>query len=651
MKHWCLLAVLLPGLAWQADVAYAATDAQLAKQRSQFLSAWQLARRGQDWRAAAQGLESYALWSYLEAAGLRHAPARQPLAPVQSFLTIHGETPQGQRLRSEALTAWAQAGRWSDFLAIYSAPAQASGALACHAWTARHQSAPQTLEALREAARLWRATPRAESACALAFAALEAYGQLADEQRLERIRAAFAAGDLKLVGWLLPKLSPAARVLPTRELALRQSGVKAFAHLKQWPDDAAHRALLAAALVRLAAADPRAAEVWRLKLTAQFKFDAADQLAIQRAIALAAAIDNLDEAAGWLQRIAIAAFDDPRLYEWAARYWLGRGQLTAAEAVLLTMPEALLAQPKWRYLQARVLELNGKAEAAQAAYAKIASDTGFYPFLAADRLDRPYAICPQPYAPDAGLQAELAADPAVKRLLELYAVDLRDAAGLELKALAERLDAMRRVQLAGLLHEHKRYAETITLLGSSPEFQRYYTLRFPFPWRRTIARNAKAQQLDVGWTTALIRAESAFNRHARSIADARGLMQVMPGTARHLDRVKTTPDLFAPAVNLRLGTRYLRLQTERFNGDPIATTAAYNAGPGAVTRWQAKASHQWRDLWVETMPYYETRDYVARVLAFSVIYDWRDDGQLTRLGARLGLLPATPVRAACPTPP
>lgn len=618
--------------------------------RAQFLVAHAQARRGLDWRAAATGLEDYPLWPYLEAAALRHQPARHTLTTVQDFLAAYGDTPPGKRVRQDVLLAWAKAQRWSDFLAIHQAGV-ADGKLQCHAWTARWQATPQAIEALREAAGLWRSTPRVEPACAPAFAALEASGQLADEHRLQRIAAAFEAGDLTLAGWLIARLAAPAQLLPARELALRRDGVKGLRAAQQWPDDAAHRTLVAAALARLAARDPRASEVWRLKLASRFRFDTAQSHSVLRAIALAAAIDDLDEAGGWLQRLPVGNYGDPRLYEWATRYWLGRAKLGEARLVLAAMPDAQkVEQPRWRYLEGRVLELTGDAAAAQAAYARIANETGFYPFLAADRLDRPYAICAQAYVEDTAQQAALKALPSVQRLRELHAVDLREAAGLELKALAAQLDARQRVQLAGLLAADQRYAEVITLLGSSPEFQRYYTLRFPHPWRRAIARNANAQQLDVNWTTGLIRAESAFNRHARSGADARGLMQMLPGTARQLERSKSTPDLYAPAVNLRLGTRYLKLQLERFGGDPIATTAAYNAGPGAVQRWLPKASHQWRDLWIETMPYYETRDYVARVLAFSVIYDWRDDGQLTRLGARLGLLPATPVKAECPPP-
>ena len=82
----------------------------------------------------------------------------------------------------------------------------------------------------------------------------------------------------------------------------------------------------------------------------------------------------------------------------------------------------------------------------------------------------------------------------------------------------------------------------------------------------------------------------------------------------------------------------------------MATTAAYNAGPGAVQRWLPKPSRKWPELWVETIPFHETRDYVARVMAFSVIYDWRSDGQLQRLGARIGLLADAPVKAVCPKP-
>lgn len=619
-----------------------------AAQRAAFTSAWKAAQRGAEWQTAAAGLETYPLWPYLLQADLQRRVHSVPLAEVQGFLDSYAETPLAPRLRGAVLLAWAKSGRWQDFAALWpSVGAEADGTLRCHAWTALHRDAPATLEALRGAAGLWRSTPKVEPACGPAFAALEASGQLPDTERLARIEAAFAAGDLKLVGWLVAKLPATLARDPGRRLALRQALAQTLQQALGWKDEASTRTLLVEALTRMAQRDPRGAEVWRLKLGAKFAFSATEQQSIQEAIALAASIDGLDEAAGWLRRLPAAPYREPRLHEWAARYWLGRGDLAATRTVLAHAPESVLAQPRWRYTLARTLELGGDHATARAHYQAIATDTGFFPFLAADRLGLDYALCERPYAPDATQQQALKAHSGWQRAMEWRALDQRGLAIREIEHLLPGLSHAERVQLAGLLLEQRWYEMTVTVLGPQ-EFQRYYRLRFPRPWAKHIDRHAQAQGLDPAWTSGLIRAESAFNRHANSSANARGLMQLLPGTARQLvGKRAAAPDLYHAPTNLRLGTRYLRLQLDRFEGDPLATTAAYNAGPNAVARWLPKASRQWPELWVETIPFYETRDYVARVLAFSVVYDWRADGKISRLGARLGLVEDTPVQTTC----
>src|SRR5690606_17147576 len=139
---------------------------------------------------------------------------------------------------------------------------------------------------------------------------------------------------------------------------------------------------------------------------------------------------------------------------------------------------------------------------------------------------------------------------------------------------------------------------------------------------------AAANGLDPALSFALIRAESAWQPDARSHANAYGLMQLLPATGKSMAQQlgvpwRGTSTLLDPALNIRLGSRYLARQVARFDGNPWLATAAYNAGPTPVQRWLADRGTLPADAFIETIPYGETRDYVARVLAFSVIYDWR----------------------------
>ena len=132
----------------------------------------------------------------------------------------------------------------------------------------------------------------------------------------------------------------------------------------------------------------------------------------------------------------------------------------------------------------------------------------------------------------------------------------------------------------------------------------------------------------------IARRESAFNPQARSPVGARGLMQLMPGTAEDVSdrygfKTPTPEELYQPESNIRLGSRYIREMIDRYSGNRLAAVAAYNAGPGRVDRWLREAPREF-DLFVESIPYRETRDYVQAVLAYRVIFaSLANDGETT----------------------
>jgi soluble lytic murein transglycosylase len=140
----------------------------------------------------------------------------------------------------------------------------------------------------------------------------------------------------------------------------------------------------------------------------------------------------------------------------------------------------------------------------------------------------------------------------------------------------------------------------------------------------------------------LVRQESRFNTDARSSAGAAGLMQVMPGTARYVAarlglrnyRAKNVTEI---ETNVTLGTGYMRLVMEQL-GHPVLASAAYNAGPSRARRWRDTRSLEGA-VYVESIPFAETRDYVRKVMANAVLYsavlNQRPVPLKTRLGAIL----------------
>ena len=126
----------------------------------------------------------------------------------------------------------------------------------------------------------------------------------------------------------------------------------------------------------------------------------------------------------------------------------------------------------------------------------------------------------------------------------------------------------------------------------------------------------------------LIRRESAFNEKATSPTGARGLMQIMPGTGRYIaknlnERWRGKNSLYDPVTNIKYGSYYYQKLLTQFDGHYALALAAYNAGPNKVKRWLPEDKTVPADIWIETIPYRETREYVTSVLAYALIYQQR----------------------------
>ncbi|MFN2337734.1 MAG: lytic transglycosylase domain-containing protein, partial [Gammaproteobacteria bacterium] len=147
------------------------------------------------------------------------------------------------------------------------------------------------------------------------------------------------------------------------------------------------------------------------------------------------------------------------------------------------------------------------------------------------------------------------------------------------------------------------------------------------------------QRLDPALIFGVIRQESAFMQDARSPAGALGLMQLMPATGRMTARQEQVPlpntqSLLQTDKNILLGSAYLRRMLDEFGGNPAMATAAYNAGPHRVKRWRPE-QEQDAEVWVDRIPFHETRNYVRNVLAYAAIFEYRLERPVTRLRERL----------------
>lgn len=608
--------------------------------------------------ADSAALRSYLLYPYLEAARLRHELSRVPdhkrvaalEQRVRAFLDRHGEEPVTRELRRDWLAFLGERAAWADFEKALPADGVRELALRCHALTAR--LARKQLEGLREAAvEAWITHRDPPPSCKPVFRWIDSAQHLTGDQIEERAR--FAAQSREPLPASLQSLPAPRQALlrywdrlmaqPEPELKRYVAGERP-AGVPPLPDPEIGAALLEA-FVRVARRDSKAAEpLYQQLLKQPFAGDQRAQL--QREHALGLAYDFDPQAVAVFRGLPDAALDALG-HEWRVRAALWHRDWQQARRWLEAMPEPQRAEPRWRYWLARTLEREHRDQA-QPVYEAVAREREYYAFLAAERLGRKPDLRPQPVAADAAVQQQLAADPAVQRARELFHCELPALAGAELRHALRHRGEDHKAQAAALVASWGWFEPAVRLLS---ETQRWddLQLRFPLPYGREIEAAAKETSLPSDWLYTVLRTESLYDPRAVSPVGALGLLQLMLPTARQVARRNGLPppqrdDLFKPEVNIALGARYLRELLERFEQRFILTLAAYNAGPHRVPQWLPEQPVE-ADIWIENIPYNETRAYVQRALSSLVILSWRRTGQPARLAPLLQPV-AAPARQA-----
>ena len=248
-------------------------------------------------------------------------------------------------------------------------------------------------------------------------------------------------------------------------------------------------------------------------------------------------------------------------------------------------------------------------------------------------------------------------DASLRRALWLWQLGEANYAIWEWNAAFKALPPEQQREAVAMAQQVGWYDRAVFSLEANDQNQRYYGLRFPTPFNALFESAATRFGLNRSWLTAHARAESIFMPDVTSSANARGLLQLLPSTAERIavrnGIAWSGPDsLYQPEVNILLGAGALRDVIDTYQGKAYQAIGAYNAGPTAVNRWLAARPALDPDFWIETVPYKETREYIPRVLAFSVIYDWRLQQPVMPIGRRLlGDFSAfKPAVMKCPAP-
>lgn len=396
-----------------------------------------------------------------------------------------------------------------------------------------------------------------------------------------------------------------------------------------------HQSLVSHILRRWLRNDLPAATAFWKKHGDRFGFDRRELDHVIAQHAVLAAKQSLPEAPALLQD---AGSGDRLVRYWKVRTALQQLQWDEVLRQLDVLTDKEQSSTRWQYWRARALEATGLSAQANVIYQSLSDRVEFYGFLAADRIGTPYNLREQPYAVDGTALATLAADPQIAAAVEFFLVDIGwEGRRLWNKALKGAGDPtlLAAAELARTIGWYDRSYASV----KKSEKLNVLRYQFPMPHQALVSSLAQNSAVDESLIYAVMRRESGYIPDVRSSAGAIGLMQLMPATAREtaakLSLGKSSWSLIDGEVNLQLGVAYLDSVLRRFDGNIAVAAAAYNAGPTRVGKWWENSSLP-TDIWVETIPFDETRDYVKAVLYNAAVFDAVRRQQQKRVLAMMG---------------
>jgi|AZIK01.1.fsa_nt_gi soluble lytic murein transglycosylase len=592
----------------------------------EFKQSFESARKGK-WRLVNVEVQQHVLAPYIEFHRLKsQLPTLSPEA-IQQFAKTYPDTPLYGWLKKHATNAYGKARKWDAVVALNAqAPADVAGRCIYY----RAQLIADQALAFEGGRALWLHGKALPDECDDLFKAMISRGEIDNHMIWQRALLSLENGNTRLAKYVARKLTvdgwtPARSYLKT---IIQHPDV-----LLDVPQKVSDRIevspLLTAAMINLANKNVHEAQVLWPKLLSKYAMSEADVVAINNSLARNSyklPTDQRDENtylrlveagnAEWIEPVLREAIVASQWH--TVLYWTESVQGVATD------------NSYYQYWRARAFEQLGDQVKADAAYKIAASQRDFYGFLAAEKSSLPYALnSSAPQVKDEDLQA-VDSLPAIQRINALWAINEHGLAIDEWSYLINSSPAK-----SGLFAEYALKNEWYGLSVQATIIGRhwdYVAHRFPPAYKELFTQWADERGVDPILLMAIARRESAFNKDAVSPVGARGLMQMMPSTAKQVGNqqdidYRHSDQLLDQAMNVQLASSYVQTLLAKYDGNVVAALAGYNAGPNRTDRWLAEFNGAY-DQFIESISYRETRDYVKAVLAYRVIFERLDGDEV-----------------------
>ncbi|STX28663.1 soluble lytic murein transglycosylase [Legionella beliardensis] len=541
-----------------------------------------------------------------------------PEKPDKDFLLfIDSDTPLAKKLREKWLYQLARQKDWSDYSAYYKQSEDVN--LQCFYHLANYYQGKKEI-AFTQARALWLTGDSQPTACNQLFDLMLKEDKAFNETLItQRIILALDKRNLALARYLLKQYKPphlndekeliAIDQNPSRIQRLTPKGLNSYFYLF--------------GLKRMVSINmDKAIKLWEHAKHNSLLNTAQNQTFLAH-VALYKAMRNHDDAWEWFAKIKPAYYND-LLLDWQIRLALKRQQWQQVENLINYFQDK--EKPCWQYWLARAKDATGHPERAKEIYQELAKSRQYYGFLASLRLNKAFSF--QNERPTLNQTILKPYYPVTENVKLLYnSRQTLEASRLLNDFVAELPKEDKSALLSWVANDLQWHGKSLAL-SNTDELSNQLSLRFPVPYHAVINNYAKSYQVPQEFIYAIIRQESGFRDDAVSSAGARGLMQVMPTTASVVAKqaridYKDKAQLFTGQKNINIGVAYLKHLAKRFNDHPVLIAAAYNAGPRQVNYWLKNHPSNEMDIWIETLPWRETRNYLKNIIAFYAVYQYR----------------------------
>lgn len=581
---------------------------------------------------------------------------KAPNEDVESFLAKYGNYPFAERMRGEWLKKLGKQQDWQTFFEQYSNYKRDDIAVQCYALFGRSIAEGAGSELAAQTRKLWMTTTDLPSSCNPLFDTMQKAGALTSEDLWARLRLALQNGKLSLAKNIAGRITdfddkdiklldianqtPKA-LLEDKPQAVKSGRKKTVAKVTASYKTRSGIEINLFALDRLSRTSvPDAVAIMQ---QVQEKLSSADRAFAWGRIAYHAARTHHPKALEYYALAKNSSLDKEQM-AWMVRAALRAADWEAVDATISAMQSDQQQEGAWRYWKARALNAKGMTAEANRILAPLSRERHYYGWLAAEEVETSIGNVDQEYQPTEIEVTAIASQPAIKRSLELQKLGMRWEAKAEWVWATRSFDDKQLLAAAEYAMRQQWYDMAIATADNTTQLHNF-NLRYPTPYRDLFRAAAKNEGVDEAWIYGLARQESRFMHHAKSGVGAAGLMQIMPATAKwaakRIGMSNYSNELIHDlTTNVSIGTYYMRYTFELMSGQAVMATAAYNAGPGRAKRWLASDPME-AAIYVETIPFAETRGYVQKVMANALMYAPRLGRPALSLKTRLGVIPGT----------